>query len=384
MKEERVQAHHQHTIIILGGYGNFGKRIAEVLSKDRTLKIIIAGRSIHLAKELVSNLEKENPKAKITALELDWRKEDFAEKLKGSQSKILIHVAGPFQKQDYFVAKTCISLGIHYIDLSDAREFVVNITELDEAAKAKELCVISGASSVPGLSSAVVDAYVGRFGALREIDFGISPGNKVERGHATIAAILEYVGKPFYRLENNQWKTVFGWQNCHKQYYGDNVGMRWHANVDIPDLELFPRRYPTVKTVVFHAGLEISLLHWIMWKMSWLSRYNIVKNWSSYSQFITKISKWFDNLGSDLSGMYVHLSGSNLEYQPLDIYWILVAEQGEGPYIPIIPSVILVNKILNGLVPFGAQPCLGLFTLEEFNDVVAQWKIYSIVEEKIS
>jgi hypothetical protein len=118
--------------------------------------------------------------------------------------------------------------------------------------------------------------------------------------------------------------------------------------------------------------------------MSWLRRMKIIKNWGIYSKYISKVSQWFDRLGTDISGMYIHLSGSNLDYQPLDINWTLVAESGDGPYIPVLPSVILVKKILNGMVPTGAQPCLGLFSLEEFNNVSSAWKIYSIVEEKIS
>lgn len=374
----------KHRIIILGGYGNFGKRLSELLVTDPEYEILVAGRSVDKAQKLVAKIKKERPDANIEAIRLDWQASDFSEQLTSTKADLLIHVAGPFQTQDYCVAKTCIDSKIHYVDLSDAREFVLNITQLDQAAKEHHVVVVSGASSVPGLSSAVIDAYYPKFGILREIDFGISPGNKVERGHATIAAILDYVGKPFLRLESGEWKTVYGWQNLYKHYYGDNIGMRWHANLDIPDLILFPKRYPSLETVRFHAGLEISFLHWLMWKMSWLRRMKIIKNWGIYSKYISKVSQWFDRLGTDISGMYIHLSGSNLDYQPLDINWTLVAESGDGPYIPVLPSVILVKKILNGMVPTGAQPCLGLFSLEEFNNVSSAWKIYSIVEEKIS
>ena len=46
-------------IVILGGYGNFGKRIAEQLAQDyksNTLEIVIAGRNVEKAKAFAAQL----------------------------------------------------------------------------------------------------------------------------------------------------------------------------------------------------------------------------------------------------------------------------------------------------------------------------------------
>lgn len=376
-------------ILILGGYGNFGKRVAAMLAnrfadKD-TLEIVIAGRHLSMAQAEAERLRAASKSlAKIHAVELDWRAADFKQKLQDANPLILIHAAGPFQTQDYTVAKTCIELKIHYIDLSDGRDFVNNITTLDEMAKENGVVVLSGASSVPALSSVVIDSFSEKFSDLREIDFGIAPANKAERGSATIEAILGYTGKPFLRLEKGNWKKVYGWQNLHRHYYGDNIGLRLHGNLDIPDLDLLPKRYPSLKTVIFHAGLEVPLLHWFMWHMSWLVRAKLVRNWSRFIRPINAMAHWFDKLGSDCGGMYVHMSGSNHEYQPLDIYWTLVADKGHGPQIPVIPSIIMVSKIIDGLVPAGAQPCIGLFTLADFDVLSRDWDIYYTVQEKAS
>jgi hypothetical protein len=44
-----------------------------------------------------------------------------------------------------------------------------------------------------------------------------------------------------------------------KGWYCDG-GTRWMVSVDVPDLELFPKRYG-VRNATFYAGLELSLLH---------------------------------------------------------------------------------------------------------------------------
>ncbi len=367
-------------ILILGGYGTFGKRIATKLAEDLDLQVIVAGRSLQKAQNLVDSILLKNPKANVKALALDWRANDFPQKLKDN-ADVVIHSAGPFQGQDYIVAQTCIELKIHYLDLADGRDFVTHIGQLDAKAKENEVVVISGASSVPGLSSVIIETFAPQFAILREIEFGIASANKLDRGDATITAILGYVGKPFQRLENGKWKTVFGWQNLHRHYYGDNIGLRWHGNCDIPDLALLPARYPSLKSVVFHAGLEVSFLHLTMWHMSWLSRMKIVKDWSFFHKSITAMSRWFSRFGTDVGGMYVSMKGSSQRYQPLEINWNLVAEKGHGPNIPTIPSIILVKKILEGKISPGAQPCLAMFTLKEFEKVASQWSIYTTIEE---
>lgn len=368
-------------ILILGGYGNFGKRICATLAKDLHLQIVIAGRDLKKAEKFAKEIREKNHRANIEALMLNWQAEDFAQKLRDTQTDIVIHTAGPFQGQRYAVAEACIDNKMHYIDLSDGREFVVNIKQLDEKAKLNNVAVISGASSVPGLSSVVVHTFADRFAILREIDFGIAPANKIERGDATITAILGYTGKPFQRLENGSWKTVYGWQNLHRHYYGDNLGLRWHGNSDIPDLVLLPELYPSVKTVVFHVGLEVSVLHFTMWLMSWLTRAKLVKNWAFFRKPIISLSHLFDRFGTEAGGMYVRLRGSNHRYQPLDITWNCIAEQGDGPYIPTIPSLILVDKLLKGEIAPGARPCLNMFSLKEFEQFASFWHIYYTVEE---
>lgn len=59
-------------ILIIGGYGNFGRFIARRLSREPDIRVIIAGRSAEKAKAFAETL-----KAELTAIDvpaaLDWR-----------------------------------------------------------------------------------------------------------------------------------------------------------------------------------------------------------------------------------------------------------------------------------------------------------------------
>mgnify|MGYP000983818807 CR=1 FL=1 len=184
----------RNKILILGGYGNFGSRIAQALAKDE-IEIIIAGRNKKKAEILREKILAKYPQSKleIAIFDVNLQLENYLLKL---QPVAIINTCGPFQNSDYNVAKTCIKCGVNYIDLSDGRDFVNEILVLDEEARKNNVSVISGASTVPALSSAVLEKYKNEFAKIDSLKFGISPGAKASRGLATTKAILSYLGKP--------------------------------------------------------------------------------------------------------------------------------------------------------------------------------------------
>src|SRR5690606_18682564 len=117
-----------------------------------------------------------------------------------------------------------IGAGCHYIDLADARDFVVGLPALDAFAREAGVLAVSGASSVPGLSSAVVSAHAGAFAELRAIEIGISPGNAFDPGLATVSSVLGGVGQPVRMLEDGAWRTVHGWQGLGRRSFGTATG----------------------------------------------------------------------------------------------------------------------------------------------------------------
>lgn len=358
-------------VLVLGGYGNFGKRISHALAGVDGLQVIVAGRNARKASELAQLLG-----ANVESASLDIGSTQFGDRLRQLQARLVIHACGPFQQRNYDIAAACIAAGVHYVDLADDRRFVADIESLDGDAQAQRVLIVSGASSVPGLSSAVVDEYLPRFGALNEIRIAIAPGNRAERGEATVGSIMSYTGQPFTRWERSRWVRVFGWQDIHVYDFPPPVGRRWLANCDIPDLQLFPQRYPGVATVTFHAGLELGILHLGTWAMSVLARVRIVKSWMPYTRQITRMARWFEFFGSDAGAMFVILRGTDHDGAPLTLRWTLLAEEGHGPEIPSIAAIVLAKKLAAGtLQAVGAKPCMGFFTLAEFMHELRAWNV---------
>lgn len=368
-------------ILVLGGYGNFGKRIVTSLCGSPDITLNIAGRNRAKAEALRQSLNKET-NAQLTTAELDIHSPTLAEQLRALQPDLLIHTGGPFQGQDYRVPEACIAIGCHYIDLADDRRFVCDIGQLDAAARSAGVLLVSGASSVPGLSSCVIAHFAERFARLDDIDFAIAPGNQAERGEATVSGILSYTGHPIRVWRDGAWAKVYGWMSPRDMLFDQTIGKRPLANVDIPDLELLPLAYPSVRNVSFQAGLEIPLLHYGMYLMAWLARLGLVRDWSRWTTPIVRASEYFIRWGTDTGGMQINLSGLDHQQQPLHIKWVLGATDGIGPYIPTLSALILARKLITGeLSTRGAMPCMNLYTMEDFAHEARNLAIYHHSEQ---
>ncbi|MEM7569507.1 MAG: saccharopine dehydrogenase NADP-binding domain-containing protein [Pseudomonadota bacterium] len=362
-------------VLLIGGYGAFGQTIAQALAGVDGLDLIIAGRSARKANALARKLEVRSAQLDVT--------QDLSQPLQTLQPDLVIHCAGPFQKRDYSVAHACIAAGCHYIDLADARDFVAGIDALDAQAKARDVAVISGASSVPCLTAAVMDAYLPRFQALESLHYGISAAQRTARGVATAASILTYVGQPFQALEVGAPKTVYGWQSLHSVDYPE-LGRRWFGDCDVPDLALFPQRYPDLKTLRFAAGNQLALLHWSTWAVSWAVRWLGIKGLGKATPLLLGLAKLFDPIGSDKSGFHMIMRGQDAQGKPIEHRFYLIARQAHGPYIPCIPAILLAKRLAHGqaLTP-GARPCLDLITLDDYLEGLAQLDITAIEEGPI-
>ncbi len=377
-------------LMVLGGYGHFGKRLVRSLLHDDRFEVVVAGRNSDRLEALQEELATATGKL-IGCKKLDIFAPQFKRDVATINPDVLINVVGPFQNQclftdkttDYKVARICLELRCHYVDLADDRAFVAGFSEaLNKEAVDKKLTLITGASTVPALTDAVLRNYQNQFAQLQTLDYGISPGNQTERGEGTIASILHTTGQPFSTRIDDNLRTVWGWQNLRRVDLGYPLGKRWMSNCNIPDLDLIPQQFPDIKTIRFQAGLEVGLMHLGLWAMSYVSRMGWIHNWQRFSNRITALSRWFENWGSDCGGMFMDMKGVDRKGNQKLLHWQLIAEKGVGPNVPIIAAELVIKKILEDKMTPGARPCMNLFSMKEFFDIAKRWNIYYRVERR--
>lgn len=363
-------------ILILGGYGNFGKRISSALVKAH-VSIIIAGRNEQEAKKLLTELNLKYPHCRVEIAVFDINI-SFSEQLEKIRPLVVINTCGPFQTSDYSVAEICIRQKVHYIDLADGRDFVNGISSLHQKAQENDVLIVSGASTVPGLSGAVLEHYKNVFSEIDSLIYGISIGQKTPRGLATLKSILTYLGKPLKPVSTHCHQQLYGWQNLYRQHYPE-LGYRWMANCDIPDSDLFPEKY-SIKLIRFSAGIESTTLHLGMWLISWLIRLGLPLNIAKHADILLRFSNVFDRFGTPHGGMHMLMKGKDNEGKSKEIKWFIIAKNGDGPQIPCIPAIILAKKLINREIKKrGAFPCMDMVTLEEYMCELNEFAIEQIV-----
>lgn len=363
-------------VVVLGGYGNFGARICRALAHDPSMSLVVAARDLAKAQAFAQPLGAE-------AAAIDAAAPGLAARLRGLGAGLVIHTAGPFQAQDYSVARAAAGAGCHYIDLADGRRFVCDFAPaLDDAFRAAGRSAVTGASTVPALSSAVVDAHRAGFARLDAIDFCIAPAQKAPRGVATIAGVLSYCGAPVQVWRAGRWQQAPGWADPQPIRFA-RMKPRRGALCDIPDLELFPQRYEGVRDVHFSAALEVALgQHGFAW-LAWLRRHGIVRQPQRWAGFLHRAGMLLDPFGTPLGGMVVRLRGTDAQGAPHAIAWHLTADHHHGPEIPCMPAILLARRLARGeSVGAGARPCMGLLALDAFAPEFARWGMVteSVVE----
>lgn len=365
-----------HTVLVIGGYGFFGERICASLCKVPDTHLVIGGRNGDRARRLAQALGLEDHQG----VSIDVQNPSLSQVLSDLSVGTVIHTAGPFQGQEYGVARAAIAAGCHYVDLADGRDFVSRIGILDADARACGVTVVSGASSVPALSSAVVDRYLTEFDRLESIQIGISSGARAP-GLATVRGVFSYAGKPVRTLREGSWTTSYGWRNLERHTFPAPLGRRWLGSCDVPDLQILPSQYATVRTVSFKAGFASDAGHLLVWVLAGLVRVGILASMTPFASALNRISRWIEPLVSDKGGMFVTLDGIGRNGRPHRRTWNLIAAHNHGPFIPCGAAIVLATKLATGIkLPVGAMPCVGLLTVAEYLGALQGLDVKEVLE----
>ncbi|QZI68327.1 saccharopine dehydrogenase NADP-binding domain-containing protein [Pseudomonas protegens] len=350
-------------VLVVGGYGNFGSIVCRYLIQTPGVHLLISGRDPRKLAAKVQALQAEAGQP-CEGWCGDAMGPQWVPALKALDVHWVIHTAGPFQGQFYAVAQGCIEAGVNYCDLADCRQFVRGIGTLDEAARAAGVTLLSGCSSVPTLSTAIIDEHRERFSRIDRIEHGISSSAKMP-GLSTIQGVLAYAGRPILQLKDGQPLPVIGWQGLTWRKL-PRLGTRLVANVDVPDLDLFAERYGA-HTLSFKAGAGLKVAGLANALLAQAVKLGLIADPAPWAARLHRCGTWFEGFGDGLSALYVDVHGLGQDGQPLSMYAQLTATHDHGPEIPSCAAVALVHKLLAGHVPVsGARSSAGEVSVEEY------------------
>ncbi len=356
-------------IVVLGGYGVFGSRLAELLLRDGH-SVTIVGRN--------------SEKAEIVATKLgcEWAAFDIhatVEKLRALTPEVVVDAAGPFQaygEDCYHVARLCIDMGADYLDLADDATFVKGVCALDDLAKAAGRRVLSGVSSVPALSGAVVADLSQDMQDIELIETAILPGNQAPRGASVMASILSQLGVavPVWRGGRRQDQT--GWSDLRSITLLPGLTRRAHF-IEVPDIHLFPEIFGA-QSVMFRAGMELRILNWAMALVAGVRSVWPFQITTLRLAVFRTMARLLQPFGTDRGGMAVDVVGT-VGGQTVRRNWRLIAEAGEGPFVPAVAARAAVRRLAK-IAP-GARACVTEVSLEEMRSAFADLHVQDTCSE---
>ncbi|WP_010459799.1 saccharopine dehydrogenase NADP-binding domain-containing protein [Acidovorax radicis] len=371
--------------LVLGGYGNFGARICRALVDDAATRhhiaLLVAGRDASRAQALANTLGHG-----ARGVALDHQAPGLAATLRQWRVGLVIHTAGPFQAQGYSVAQAAAEAGAHYIDLADGRRFVCDFPAAMQAAfAAAGRTAIAGASTVPALSSAVIDHLCAGWQHIDSIDICIAPAQRAPRGQATLAAVLSYCGLPIDVWAGGRWHPQRGWAHPEPVPF-HRLQPRLGAVCDIPDLEIFPDHYQARDRVTFRAALEVGLAQRSFAAIAALRHWGVLRQPEKLAWLMHHTGGVLDFLGTPLGGMVVRVAGNDAQGQQCRRAWHIAADHDHGPEIPCMAAILLARQLAAGQpLPNGAHTSTSLLPLAAFAPEFAKWgMVTDVVDEPVT
>jgi hypothetical protein len=367
-------------IIVIGGYGIFGGRLCQLLTTHANLSIVVAGRSLQHAQKFCRSLPPDT-RCEPTAFDRDH---DLDRQLQHVGADLVIDASGPFQSygaDPYRLVKACLTQGINYMDFADGSDFVNGISEFDDIAKAKKLFILSGVSSFPVLTAAVVRNLSEGLRQITSIKGGIAPSPYAVMGLNVMRAISAYAGKPVRLVRDG--RQTFAYALTEGMHYTISPPGRlplkntYFSLVDVPDLQVLPNLWPELKSVWMGAGPVPELLHRMLNAMAWLVRWRIIPTLRPFAPIFLRAIDMMRH-GDHRGGMFVEIEGQESDGKTSTRSWHLLAEGDDGPYIPCMALEAVVIRILQGkLPPAGARPASGDLELEDYEHLFARRTIFT-------
>lgn len=367
-------------ILIIGGYGVFGGRLAELLKDLPNIEIFICGRNLKQATAYCDNY---GGPAKVTPLCVD--RNDLSEVLFINKPDIVVDASGPFQLYNhnkngdpYTVIKSCIKAGVNYMDLADGADFVFGVPKFNVQAKEAGIFILSGVSTYPVLTMAVLKE-IAKDMQVRCVKGGIAPSPFAGIGLNVMRAVISYAGGPVKLHRDGKQEIAYGLTESMRFKIappGKQPLNNIHFSlVDVPDLQIIPKQIKTIENIWMGAGPVPEILHKALNILAKARKKYNLKEFTRFAPLFYRVLNLM-KFGEHRGGMFVKAVGTS-EGKKVERTWHMIAEGDDGPYIPSMAVEGIIRKILIGKRPkAGARIATKELTLKDYDALFEGKSIY--------
>jgi len=258
-------------ILILGGYGNTGRLIADLLLQHSDARIVIAGRSAERAVRETKKLNAEYSGNRVTVQSVDAT--DSSELRMACANVDFLVNATSTSDHTREIIQTVLAANVDYLDTQYSSRKVAVLESLRPQIKDSQSCIITDGGFHPGVPAALI-RYAGRkFGVLTSASVGScirQNWKEIAVSDSTLAEMAEEFRDYRYDVyKGGKWES--SWKNIRVFDFGDPIQSQSCAPMFLQELQTLPIEFTSLE----EAGFYVAGFHWfvdyIVMMIGWLA-----------------------------------------------------------------------------------------------------------------
>lgn len=195
-------------ILIVGGYGQVGRSIAERLAPQFPGRVVIAGRNLGKAESAAGEIGHG-----AQGRRLDIFAADSTDALDGVTLVVVC-----LDQTDTGFVEQCLSRAIHYIDISADDSFLSQVEKLDALARQNHVTAMLSVGVAPGLTNMLAARVRENMERIDRIDILIEFGLGDHHGQAAVEWMFDNLDTEYEVKEDGRAKRV--------RSFGDSIDLR--------------------------------------------------------------------------------------------------------------------------------------------------------------
>jgi saccharopine dehydrogenase (NAD+, L-lysine-forming) len=256
------------SILILGGYGNTGRPIAELLLQETDCRVVMAGRNQDKAESTATALNDRFDGDRATAAVVDAA--DVASLHQAMTGVDLVVVASSTAEYVEQVATAALDAGVDYCDVQYSTAKLAVLQTMAERIEAEGRCFITDGGFHPGLPAALVRAIAPRFdrldsarvGSVIKIDW-----SGLAFSSATIEEMVtEFLDFKMLEFKEGEWRKASWWSMMKPltMDFGPLFGRQYCVPMFLEEMRSLPERYPALRETGFYVGGFNWFVDWLV------------------------------------------------------------------------------------------------------------------------
>jgi saccharopine dehydrogenase (NAD+, L-lysine-forming) len=242
------------TILILGGYGGTGRRIARRLLEATETRLVVAGRHGDKAERFAAELNGQFPGQRVTATAADATDPASLGAAFGAIDMVLVCL--PTIRHTERIVRAALAAGADYLDLHFPGGVVPILKGLEPDIRREGRCFITQAGFHPGLLAPLVKFAAPHFCRYQAAVIGLAMkfhnASSPEAAAQFMKELGDYQGKIF---AGGQWRRA-SWRNFRKFDFGPGFGVRTCAPLGFAEMDPLPELYGLQEAGCYAAGFN--------------------------------------------------------------------------------------------------------------------------------